>query len=254
MTSLAVRATEEAIGESTDGVAAVDRALIIATALAQKNSPLALADLARETGMYKSTILRLLASLIRFGLVVHRTDKRYALGPLAFLFGRSFELTCGLKDGIQPVLDHLVSEGTESPSFHVRHGINTRLCLLRIDSHHSTLDRIRQGDLLPLDRGAAGKVLVAFAEGSHAAADRPLLYSSFGERDPLCGAVAAPVFGPAGILLGALSLSGPLDRFSDAALRRMSKSLMRGAEQATRVLGGRWPARSGRVLQKRHGL
>ena len=235
------------VASPADGVAAVDRALCIATELAQASSPLTLADLARRTGMYKSTLLRLLASLARAGLVVHRSDKRYALGPLAFLFGRSFELTYGLKEGIQPVLEWLVGKGTESPSFHVRHGKEARLCLFRIDSGHSTLDRVRAGDLLPLNRGAPGKVLTAFAPGLPAAADAPLLYTSFGERDPLCGALAAPVFGPAGILLGALSLSGPLERFSDLAVQRMNSLLFTAAENATRTLGGQWPAVANRL-------
>jgi DNA-binding IclR family transcriptional regulator len=228
-----------------DGVAAVDRALSIATTLARASAPLTLAELARRTGMYKSTLLRLLASLARAGLVVHRSDKRYALGPLAFLFGRSFEQTYGLKDGVQPVLEWLVDKGSESPSFHVRHGKDARLCLLRIDSAHSTLDRVRAGDVLPLHRGAAGKVLHAFAGGLAASAEAPLLHSSFGERDPLCGAVAAPVFGPAGILLGALSLSGPLERFSDMAVQRMNALLFTAAETATRALGGPWPVSGG---------
>jgi DNA-binding transcriptional ArsR family regulator len=201
-------APSDTLAAPADGVAAVDRALTIATALAQASSPLTLADLARRTGMYKSTLLRLLVSLARAGLVVHRSDKRYALGPLAFLFGRSYELTYGLKEGIQPVLEWLVGKGTESASFHVRHGKDARLCLFRIDSGHATLDRVRPGDMLPLDRGAAGKVLTAFATGLPTAADAPLLYSSFGERDPLCGAVAAPVFGPAGILLGSCRCLG----------------------------------------------
>ena len=229
----------------SDGVAAVDRAMTVATTLARASSPLTLADLARRTGMYKSTLLRLLASLQRAGLAVHRSDKRYALGPLAFLFGRSFELTYGLKEGIQPVLEWLVDKGAESPSFHVRHGRDARLCLFRIDSAHATLDRVRSGDLLPLDKGAAGKVLSAFATGAPTQAPPPLLYTSFGERDPVCAAVAAPVFGPAGILLGALSLSGPRERFSDEAVQRMNGLLFSAAERATRTLGGQWPAGHG---------
>lgn len=228
-----------------DGVAAVDRALSIATTLARAGAPLTLAELARRTGMYKSTLLRLLASLARAGLVVHRSDKRYALGPLSFLFGRAFEQTYGLKDGVQPVLEWLVGKGTESPSFHVRHGQDARLCLLRIDSSHATLDRVRAGDVLPLGRGAPGKVLSTFAPGLVAANDSPLLHASFGERDPLCAALAAPVFGPAGILLGALSLSGPLERFSDLAVQRMNTLLFTAAETATRALGGQWPSSVG---------
>lgn len=229
--------------ERNDGVAAVDRALLIATTLANAGSSLTLTELSQRTGMYKSTLLRLLASLQKAGLVVHRKDKRYALGPLAFVFGRSFEQTSGLQEAIYPQLAWLVSQGTESPSFHVRHNEESRLCLMRIDSNHSTLDRIRPGDLLPIQRGAPGKVLTSF--------DRPvfvpsmnsadLLFTSFGERDPLCGAIAAPVFGPSNSLVGAMSVSGPLERFSDLAVSRMKSLLLKAARTATENLGGCWP-------------
>jgi DNA-binding IclR family transcriptional regulator len=228
-----------------DGVAAVDRALTIASALAQANATLTLAELARVTGMYKSTLLRLLASLQRSGLVVHRADKRYALGPQAFLFGRAFDQTYGLREGIHPVLEWLVEHGTESASFHVIHGKETRLCLFRINSNHSTLDHVREGDVLPLDKGAGGRALLAFASQG-ASTPAPLVFTSFGERDPLCGAAASPVFGPSGLLLGVLSLSGPLERFSELAVQRMSGLLLSAAETATRSLGGQWP---GQALQ-----
>jgi len=238
------------VSSSADGVAAVDRALVIATTLAQAGSPLSLADIARLTGMYKSTLLRLLASLERSGLVVQRSDKRYALGPLAFLFGRTFDASYALKETIQPVLEWLVTQGTESPSFHIRNDADTRICLSRVDSAHSTLDRVRTGDILPLQRGAAGKVLTAFACGyAAAAAGTPLIMTSFGERDPLCGAIAAPVFGPGNTLLGALSLSGPLERFSELAVKRMSDVLLVAARRATVALGGNWPE-TARVMEK----
>lgn len=224
-----------------EGVAAVDRALLIASALARADAPQTLADLARSTGLYKSTLLRLLASLQRAGLVVHRSDRLYAMGPLAFLFGRAFDNTHGLKVGVQPVMQWLVTQGTESPSFHVRHGEATRLCLLRIDSGHSTLDRVRAGDILPINRGAPGKVLNAFPRGLAADAVGPFVFTSYGERDPLCGALAAPVFGPSGMLMGALSLSGPLERFSELAVQRMTGLLLNACETASTALGGAWP-------------
>lgn len=231
----------EAASQS-DGVAAVDRAFAIAIALAQAGAPLTLADLARVTGMYKSTLLRLLASLERSGLVVQRPDKRYALGSLAFLFGRAFEVSNGLQEAIYPVMEWLVSMGTESPSFHVPYGPNNRICLLRIDSSHSTLDRVRVGDVLPLHKGAPGKVLRAYGKGVPASSDTPLVFTSFGERDPLCGAVSSPVLGPGNTLLGALSLSGPLERFSELAVKRMSDLVIDAAAKASQALGGRWPS------------
>jgi DNA-binding IclR family transcriptional regulator len=103
--------------EKSDGVAAVDRAFKIVSALEANAKPLGLADLARETGMYKSTLLRLLASLERNTLVVRRPDSKYALGQFAFRLGRAFETTYHLKECVVPVLEWLVTQDTESPSF-----------------------------------------------------------------------------------------------------------------------------------------
>ena len=230
--------TPSARAARREGVAAVDRALAIVIALEAKAQPLTLADIARATGMYKSTLLRLLASLERSALVVRRSDQKYSLGQFAFRLGRAFEAIYHLKECVLPVLERLVEQGTESSSFHVWNDEETRLCLFRIDSHHSTLDRIRPGDLLPLREGAAGKVLRVFRHATPVRRDVPLIYTSFGERDPLCAAVAAPVFGPGGELIGALSLSGPRERFSAAAVKKMSKILLAAAKTATGSLGG----------------
>lgn len=224
-----------------EGVAAVDRAMSILAALEQAAAPVTLAELAAATDLYKSTLLRLLVSLERAATVVRRSDQRYVLGPFAFRLGRAYEATHPLRACLLPLMQSLVDAGAESPSFHVAHDAHTRLCLLRIDSNHSTLDRVRAGDLLPLARGAPGKVLRAFAGGAAGAPGAPLVHTSFGERDPLCGAVACPVFGPGGELLGALSLSGPLDRFTPPRVRRISRPLLDAAAAATRALGGAWP-------------
>lgn len=236
-------------------MAAVDRALRIATALAASPQPMRLAELARATDLYKSTILRLIASLERNGLVMRRADQRYSLGLLAFRLGQSFAATFQLEDAVLPELQWMIDQGSESASFHVWHDEKTRLCLLRVDSNHPTLDRIRPGDLLPLRRGAAGMVLRTFADG-HAAGAASLIQKSFGERDPACAAVSVPVFGPDDELLGALSLSGPKERFSELAVKRMSQWLLVAGERATSALGGHWPLsrpnpRAGRVSWKK---
>lgn len=224
-----------------DGVAAVERALTIVETVERADEPLTLTGISEATGIYKSAVLRMMVTLERRGLVVRRQDQRYVLGALAFRLGRAYERSNRLEEHLAPLMQALVERGTESPSFHVRQDDDTRLCLLRIDSKHSTLDRVRVGDLLPLRRGAAGKVLLRFADREAAAPGTELAEYSFGERDPACGAVAGPVFGPGGELLGALSLSGPLDRFTEAAVKKMVKPLLEACETATRSLGGTWP-------------
>jgi DNA-binding IclR family transcriptional regulator len=225
------------------GVAAVDRAIAILRAVARVSSPVTLADLARATGYYKSTLLRLLASLERSALVVRRSDGRYALGTYAHELGRAYEATYRLSGVLTPLLNELVEQGSESASFHVYHDREYRVCLLRIDSHHSTLDRIDVGDLLPLNRGAAGKLITTFRGTGVAPSASSVLETSIGERDPDCAAVAAAVFGTDNEFLGALSLSGPKERFTDDAIARQSGMILDAARRATEMLGGRWPTR-----------
>ncbi|MGH8841220.1 MAG: helix-turn-helix domain-containing protein, partial [Advenella sp.] len=69
---------------SENGVAAVDRAIAILQAMSTQATPMALADLARSTGLYKSTLLRLIASLEKASLVARRADGSYVLGPYAY--------------------------------------------------------------------------------------------------------------------------------------------------------------------------
>jgi len=225
------------------GVAAVDRAAAILRAIARQSSPITLADLARATGYYKSTLLRLLTSLERAALVVRRSNGCYALGSYANELGRAYEATYHIEAVLKPLLIKLVEQGSESASFHAHHDSKSRICLLRIDSRHSTLDRIDAGDLLPLDRGAAGKLITAFHGTGAAPSTDTTLAISLGERDPQCAAVAAAVFGADNEFLGAISLSGPKERFTDESIARQSKMVTDAAQHATEMLGGRWPTR-----------
>ncbi|MHB1122622.1 MAG: IclR family transcriptional regulator [Ramlibacter sp.] len=240
--SPAVSAVSAGYAANMRGVAAVDRALSIAIALETAKEPLTLSQVSAATGLYKSAVLRLMVSLERCGLVARRSDQSYVLGALAFRFGKAYESVSHLEETLLPLMHELVAQGMESPSFHVFQDAETRLCLLRIDSNHSTLDRVRAGDVLPLKKGAAGKVLRSRQPSSPVDDAQSLIETSFGERDASCAAVAGPVYGPGGELLGALSLSGPLERFTAASVKKMSVPLLYACEEATRKFGGTWPA------------
>jgi DNA-binding IclR family transcriptional regulator len=230
---------------SAGGVAAVDRALAILASLEAQDTPCTLAELARSTGLYKSTLLRLLASLRGAGYVAQMPDGRYAIGPASVRLNLAYERQNPLRQHVLPVLRDLVRQGTESASFHVRHDAATRLCLLRVNSGHPTLDRVEAGNILPLRHGAAGRVLLAF--GDAAAQHQPLRADGYalstGERDPSCAGLAAPVFGPAGRLAGALSLSGPKERFTPETIARMRSLLLKAAAALSLSLGNPAPHR-----------
>lgn len=220
------------------GVAAVDKAMRVVVALEAARAPLRLSEIAAATGLYKSAVLRLLASLEKCGLVVRRSDSAYCLGNLAFRLGRAFDSSFRFREHLLPLMQQLVDAGAPSPSFHIVHDEATRFCVLRLDSNHSTLDRVREGDLLPLAAGAAGKVLRKLP--SEFFADQwPWIHQSRGERDPSCGALSAPIIGPGDTLLGALSLSGPLPQFTDASVESMAPLLIEACRLGSLALGGR---------------
>jgi DNA-binding IclR family transcriptional regulator len=235
---------EAPVREAGEGVAAVERALSIVAALETADQPMTLAELAVRTGFYKSTILRLLGSLIPTGYVTRLPDGSYDLGPTAFRLGVAFTRKNALGHHVVPALQELVDRGTESASFHVRQDADNRVCLFRVNSRHATLDRVEAGHSYALLRGAAGHIILAYAGSTGPRYDTIRTDGfnvSLGERDPSCAAVAAPVFGPRGMLVGVISLSGPRERFGEAEIAEMKRVLGPVAEKLTINLGGEWP-------------
>lgn len=219
-------------------VASLERALSVLKVFETASEPVSLARIATDTGLYKSTILRLIASFEDFGYLRRTDNGTYALGPAAFRLGTRYREQFRLDDVLEETLTRLVENGTESASFHIRDGEH-RLCIARVDSRHSTLDRVNVGDLLPLARGAAGKVIRAFSDPEPDAALDDVrtegLALSCGEVDPACSAIAAPVFGEGGELIGAISLSGPKERFNDETIASMRTLLLQATKELSEL-------------------
>lgn len=219
------------------GVAAVDRALSLLAAFHRGEASLSLSELAERTGLYKSTTLRLLASLEHARLVVRKADGIYSLGPEVARLHSVFTGSFSLEDEVVPALRELVASTHESAAFHVRQG-NERLCLYRVDSPHLVRDHTRAGDLLPLDRGAGGRVLCAFSGSKGALYDtirKEGFASMDGDRVAELTGISAPVFGADGSLVGALTLTMPTSRKRAGFVQAVRKA----AARLTERLGGK---------------
>lgn len=225
------------------GVAAVERALTLLGAFDGSGPGLSLAALASRTGFYKSTILRLLASLERHAFVERGPDGLYRVGPGAWRAGSLFLRDLRLEERLLPVMRRLSSRSRESVSFYVPAGAprpRERICLLRVDAERSVREHVRVGDRLPLAEGAAGKVLSAFLEPRNPALARirrERVHGSWGERDPEIAGVAAPVLGADGTLVGALTLSAPTARHERRWLEAVKPMVLAAADEASRRLG-----------------
>ena len=215
-----------------DRVEAVERALSILEAFGETRSELTLTEIAEETGLYKSTILRLAASLGRYGYLVRDDKGLFRLGPGLWRLGSSYRRNFDLGEFIRPVLRELVNETGETASFSVRDG-DERVCLYRENSRHPIRHHLDEGVRLPLERGAAGRVLLAHAEssGSKNQIIRDGFAISVGERSPDVAAVAVPVRRADGAIRGALAISGLASRF-DAAARENALPVLQKAAQS----------------------
>lgn len=249
-------ATPESTTDSSSGVAVLDRAFAILNAFGPTDDRLTLTELSRRTGLYKSTVLRLLGALEHGGYIRKLSDGQYAIGHqplrLATLYQRSFQVG----PAIEPLLQQLSRDLGETASFYVRQG-DQRLVLYRVEPSRSVRVSIRVGEEFAIDKGASGKVLLAFTETQDPRWDevREQLWAvSYGERDPETASTSVPVFDSTGALMGALTLSGPKGRFdAPATIRVALASLLDSAKRATIALGGkgaRYDASIARLAQE----
>lgn len=227
------------------GAAAVDRALGLLAAFRAGDVSLSLAELATRTGLYKSTALRLIASLEHARLLQRLENGTYALGSEVARLSTLYAAAFSLDRVVLPVLRDLVARTGESAAYHVLRGEGAdavRLCLYRVDSPHPVRDHIRAGDVLPADRGTGGRVLMAFDPARQAGAtprDRKLYaqirergyHAAVGDRLAEVAGISAPVFHADGKVAAALTLTMPAHRYHER--------LVQPVVEAARSLGGK---------------
>lgn len=222
---------------SKGGVAAVDRAFAIIGAFTHKKPVLSLAEIARSTGLYKSTILRLLGSLEKGYFVVQRADGNYQLGPAVLELSSIYQDSFDLRQFVHPTLERLVEATGEGASFFIRVG-DEQMCLFRVDGNQTIRDyTIRLGDRRPIDKGASSQVFRKFesVDGPYTVED--LVVSSFGTVTPEMAAIAAPVFGQGNDLVGVVTLSGPISRIDEKRAEALVPQLAEQAVTLSRMLG-----------------
>lgn len=219
------------------GAAAVDRALTLLSAFRAGDTSLGLAELSSRTQLYKSTTLRLLASLEHARLVQRLDDGSYGLGNEIARLNAVYAASFSLERVVLPALRALVAATRESAAYHVAQG-DARLCLYRVDSPQPVRDHIRAGDVLPLNRGTGGRVLTAFGPkpaGALSAKDKNLYarireqgyFSAVGDRLEGVAGISAPVFRADGSLAAALTLTMPGNRYSEQHVKPLLEAARR---------------------------
>ncbi|RKK05870.1 IclR family transcriptional regulator [Pseudoroseomonas wenyumeiae] len=226
-------------GVGEQRVEAVERALSILDAFGDGTPRLSLSEVAERTGLYPSTVLRLAASLDRFGYLHRGQDGLFRLGPTPLRLGLLYRDAFDLASLVRPALARLVDRTGETAAFYVREE-GRRVCLYRHHSPRLIRHHVEEGASLPLDRGASGHVLMAYAGGSEPVHERVREQGwclSLGERDAEAAAVAAPVFGRGRQFVGALGVIGLRSRLEAESHAGIAAALCEEARLLSREIG-----------------
>lgn len=244
--AVTVASTDDDAAGDTRPIAAVERALTVLSAF--RCSPrLSLSDLSKRTGLFKSTLLRILATFERNGYVMRLDDGQYRVGGILHELGSGYVASFQLEEVMKPALAQLVAATGESAAFYVRAGAQ-RQCMFRVDSPQSVRHVVMAGQILDLDNAATSLILRRYATGGPrpvAETDfRTLCRSTSGQGDVGTASVAAPVFDARGFV-GVINVSGPVPRFSKAVAARCLPELATAAFRLSLALGGIGPGGDG---------
>ncbi|MER1996814.1 MAG: IclR family transcriptional regulator [Arthrobacter sp.] len=233
--------------DNSSGVGVIDKAAMVLDAL--EAGPTTLAQLVAATGLARPTVHRLALALVHHRLVGRDIQGRFVLGSrLVELASAAGEDRLIASAG--PVLLALRDATGESSQVFRRQG-EWRVCVASAERPIGLRDTIPVGTQLSMKAGSAAQVLLAWEdhdrllEGLQNARFTPTVLAgvrrrgwaqSLGEREPGVASVSAPVRGPSGRVIAAVSISGPIERLTRQPGRIHAEVVSKAAQQLTEAL------------------
>ncbi|TVS85833.1 IclR family transcriptional regulator [Mycobacterium helveticum] len=228
------------------GIGVLDKAMGVLHTVAE--SPCGLAELCERTGLPRATAYRLAAALEVHRLLARDDDGRWCLGPAVS------ELATRVHDPLlaagAAVLPELRETTGESVQLYRREG-TSRVCVAALEPAAGLRDTVPVGARLPMTAGSGAKVLLAHSDAATRKAVLPMAKftdrtlaevrrrgwaQSVAEREPGVASVSAPVRDGRGVVVAAISVSGPIDRIGRRPGARWAADLLSAAEALTRRL------------------
>lgn len=233
--------------EIGSGVGVLDKAAQVLNAL--EAGPQTLAQLVQATALARPTAHRLAVALEHHRLVSRDTQGRFVLGPrlneLSAAAGEDRLLTVA-----GPILAVLRDATGESAQLYRRQGEH-RVCVATAERPAGLRDTVPLGATMTMRAGSAAQILLAWEEpdrlhrGLHGARFTATMLSavrrrgfaqSVGEREAGVASISAPVRGPHGRVIAALSVSGPVDRMTRQPGRLHAAQVISAANQLSQAL------------------
>lgn len=245
-------------------VESADRVLRVLESFDPGERDVSLGDLAERVGLPKSSVHRLLVTLIAHGFVDRDpATRRYRLGIRLFELGSAAIHERGLHSAAHPALEQLSSSTGETCHLAVLSGIEA-VYVYKLDGPASIIMSSRVGGRAPCHATSIGKVLTAWAAEDllRVLRSRPLRpYTAhtittvkafeaelarvrergyaldLEEFEEGLRCIAAPVRDHSTRVVAALGIAGPRRRFEDEQLEALIQTVVKAAGQLSRHLG-----------------
>ncbi|WP_261165357.1 IclR family transcriptional regulator [Microbacterium sp. Marseille-Q6965] len=244
----------------TATVRSVSRALAVLDAFATAGeASMGLSELVRRVGLPRTTVLRLVDTLVAERMLESLPDGGVAVGSRMARWAVFAQAAWAMPTAAQERMAQLATEVGETVSVYVREGTR-RLALAQAPGPHAVRHVVQVGDRLPLWRGASALVLLAAGDEADAAPralsalrsdpdaaalDEARLAArvadvrargwavTHGEREPGISGVAVPLARGARAVV--LAIGGPTTRFTDERIPEFVSALQSAAEDIRRA-------------------
>lgn len=228
------------------GIGVLDKAVGVLHAVAEE--PCGLAQLCQRTGLPRATAHRLAAGLEVHRLLARDGAGRWRLGPaLRELSAHASDPLLIAAAAVLPGLREITGESVQL----YRSEGTTRVCVAALEPAAGLRDTVPVGARLPMTAGSAAKALLAYSDPATQKAvladavftDRALAEmlrrgwaQSVAEREPGVASVSAPVRDGDGVVIAAVSVSGPIDRLGRQPGTRWADDLLAASGALTALL------------------
>lgn len=144
---------------SVEPVPISERVLMVLRLVASYGRPVSASELMTASGLTKSTLYRLLASLRRWGFILE-VDKLYAPGPACLQLSLNFDSVTLLAQHAQEAMQRLLEQTNETVAVTVAMQ-REAVCISMLEPRQSLRCSFEKGRSLPLHSGATAKCLLA---------------------------------------------------------------------------------------------
>lgn len=212
-------------------IRSVARAFAILDCLHPDRPSATLVELSKKTGFPVSTTQRLINTLTSIGLLRRQEDGRYTYGVDLMRVAVSALKSQQLYDLVKAPLERLVRETGETASFAIADGNGGALYIRQVNSPQTMHHAGWIGRIVPGKGTAIGAALYGIMPESG-------FYATRHTAEEGVTAVAAPIIGPGGTVVGAINVTGPTFRITDDDIERFGAMLVEETAGVSAQIGG----------------